>query len=492
MPPVLLKLRRVSVLSIKMDELIIKINNDGKQIFAFQGERLSDVLIRNGYYIPMPCGGKGRCGKCCVDLNGFSVLACRTFLTKDIEVSLPINGTNIYVHQGLIESEMFQGDVASFALDIGTTTVTLALLDGEDGVSETVTFKNPQTIYGADVITRINAVKTVGTEALRKLLIDEISKIIGELGKKYGFQKVNEITVCGNTTMLHIFWGEDCTTLGYAPYTPRFIGKRNGSALEFGFPFESKVRSLAGISAFVGSDVAAGLVTAEMPQEGRKNIWIDFGTNAEVAVFDSKEYITTATAAGPCFEGANISCGMPATDGAITRFILGGDNIPEITHLGKEPIGLCGTGLIDVVAELLKKGIIDSTGYLKIDKGFPICHNVVLTQKDIREFQLAKSAIRSGLETLLEKAGAKYEDVEKVYLAGGFSSFISVDSATICGLIPKVFSDRCVSLANAALRGTVMCAQGKADEQRVVELAMPIELNAQECFTDKFMEYIGF
>ncbi|MDD4120481.1 MAG: ASKHA domain-containing protein [Clostridia bacterium] len=475
-----------------MRQIVIKVKNDGREILASEGEILSKVLLRNGYDLPLTCGGKGTCGRCLVEKSGIGILSCSTFLTENMEIFIPYLEENIYVQQGIKETGKFHGDKACFALDIGTTTVTIALLDGEDGVTETVTFKNPQSRFGSDVISRINAVNIEGTEALKRPLIDSISNAINNLVKKYFLKAVREIFVCGNTTMLHIFWGEDCTTLGYHPYTARFLERKEGKSKEIGFPFECKVLSLSGISSFVGSDVAAGLVTAQIPREGKKSIWIDFGTNAEVAVFSSKEYITTSTAAGPCFEGANISCGMPATEGAITSFRLGESGIPEINYIGKKPIGLCGTGLIDVIAELIKHGIIDSTGYLTLEKGFPIINNIVLTQKDIREFQLAKAAIRSGIETLLDNSGTSYEEIDKVYLAGGFSSYISVESAAICGIIPRAFTDRCVSIANAALKGTILCAQGKADERLVVKLSKPVELNEQVKFNDTFIEYIGF
>ena len=453
------------------------------EIAPENGEKnLLELLRKKGYPVVAPCGGNGRCGGCKVFLNGQEVLACKTEIDDKCAVEIPerssIRSAPITENKGQTEGETY------FAVDIGTTTVTAALCHGKD-IVEATTFDNPQLTFGADVLSRIQNVKKAGVEALRRPLLSALDSAMRALSEKRNVFP-EKAYVCGNTVMLHLFWGEDPTPLGVAPYKPVFLNGREEKIPELN---EITVVSLPCVSSYIGADIAAGIASCPLPKKDKLSLLIDLGTNAEIALVGAERILTASAAAGPCFEGGNISCGMPATEGAVTAFSL---ERRRVSFIGTKPLGLCGTGLIDVIGQLRKANIIDETGFLSFKQGYPIAPSVILTQDDVRQFQLAKSAVRSGIDVLLKEAKITCGDVEKVYLAGGVSTGISVENAVYAGLLPTELAPVCVPAKNSALAGTVLYSYAPEKIEKVIEKARYIDLASTPLFSEYFIKNIDF
>ncbi len=454
---------------------------------SFEGSvLLSDILAEHGYFVPHPCGGRGTCKKCTVLLNGESVLACRSTLTEDATVLLP-DREQISTVTGGEETARLTENVC-LCLDIGTTTLALALVSlDEQRMIRTVTAPNPQRSFGADVISRIDHCMKNGVEDLQKVLLNQLHGMASSLLSSFGLTEVDTMYVSGNTTMLHLFFGVDCSPLGVSPYTPVFLETKTVPADSLGFSGIGNIVSLPGISAFVGADIVAGIHYVGKPEENYR-ILLDLGTNAEIALFSGDKILCTAAAAGPCFEGANISCGMSASEGAICAYSPDG----EITVIGGgEAKGLCATGLIDLITEAVRREDIDETGFLEEDP-LQVSEKVSLTGQDIREFQLAKSAIRAATECLISRAGITFEQVEGLYVAGGFSAGLNVKNAAYVGLIPEELEAKFKGINNASLLGTVKYACTGAAALPNLYNAEYADLSADPLFSNLFMEHMMF
>ena len=468
---------------------VLTVRQQGKrEDLFFEGEvLLSDLLATHGYFVPHPCGGRGTCKKCTVTLNGRSVLACRALLSSDGEVVLPDREVISSVIGG--DELGYLTERTCLCLDIGTTTLALALVSlDERRIVRTVTAVNPQRAFGADVISRIDHCRKNGVVDLQSVLLKELRSMIASLLSSFGLTEVDRMYVAGNTTMLHLFFGVDCSSLGVSPYTPVFLVERRVSAASLGLDGIGEVISLPGISAFVGADIVAGIDYVGEPSTDQYRILLDLGTNAEIALFRADTILCTAAAAGPCFEGANISCGMSARDGAICACAADG----SVSVIGDgEPKGICATGLIDAIAEGVRREDIDETGFLEEDS-MTVAGDVSLTGRDIREFQLAKSAIRAAMECLVHRAGISFDRVEGLYIAGGFSAGLNVKNATCVGLIPEELADRVKGINNASLLGTVKyaCTDGQGCPD--LECAEYADLSSDREFSDLFMEYMMF
>lgn len=463
----------------------IKIN--GTPCFAEIGERLSEILIREGKTVSHICGGKGSCKKCGVLVDGEEKLSCQYIIEKDVEVIFPEKQVN-----ELRESVGRSYSEDWLALDIGTTTLALALVCGGDsGHVRINSAPNPQCVFGADVISRIEYAAKNGVEDLQKAVVKGINELIRETHR----EKISEMYVSGNTTMLHILAGENPASMGAAPYEPVFLDKMEIDGGKVGIHHVEKLILLPSISAFVGADIVAGINIAGFPSDGKYKMLVDLGTNAEIVLYSQLDGICTSAAAGPCFEGANISCGMSATDGAIYSFKTpySREEVPEIKVIGNcRPEGICGTGLIDIIAELLRKGIIDETGFMECGE-YEITCGVSLNQRDVREFQLAKSAIYSGIISLIKNAGISFDDIEVLYVSGGFASKINIDNAVETGLLPEELKDKCVVLNNSCLSGTVLYSLEKRFRTFFADGNMRyVDLSCDENFSRLFIDNMEF
>ncbi len=447
------------------------------------GTILSDVLIKSDENLPHLCGGKGTCKKCLVLINGKEELSCQYEIKSDIDVVLPENN-KIASETGANE----YGEITEnccFCLDIGTTTLALALVSlDKKNIIIVKTATNPQRAFGGDVLTRIEYCNKNSVSELQTSLINKINIMINE----FGVNRINTLYVSGNTAMLHIFFGVDPSSIGVAPYTPVFLESKEINANKIGIKNIKKVISLPCISAFVGADLVAGINYGGLPENNKYNLLVDLGTNAEIVLYNKNKLFCTSAAAGPCFEGSNITCGMSATDGAIYSYSIDGS---YETINNTQPKGICGTGLIDIIAILLKKGIIDETGYMDCEEFF-ITENIKLTQKDIRQFQLAKSAVYSGISTILRESSISFRAIENLFISGGFSAKINIENAVKTGLLPKELKDKVIVLNNSSLLGTVKYACEKNDLSVYLKNTEYIDLSMNNFFSELFIENMEF
>lgn len=460
-------------------EIIQKDKN--RIIYAASGEKLSAVLMRNGISAEHPCGGKGICKKCCVIVNGETQLSCQYKINSDITVILP-DEEEIFSFSGAVESDKITENVC-LAFDIGTTTLALALVSlDENEIIKVITKTNPQRAFGADVMSRIEYCRQNGVKLLHESIIHALNQLVSEFGVT-----AKKLYVSGNTTMLHLFFGVDCSAMGVSPYKPEFLESRKVKASELSIKNVDEVISLPNISAFVGADIVAGLNYVGFPQEDKYNILVDLGTNAEIVLYSKDKLLCTAAAAGPCFEGTNISCGMSATDGAIYSY--SSDKAETIGNaLAK---GICATGLVDIISELVRNETIDETGYMDCEK-FNIAENVFINQEDIRQFQLAKSAVYSAIITLMNIQKVSFADIEKICIAGGFSSELNISNAIEAGLLPLELKSKYITLNNSSLLGTVKFACKKNDLSAILKNAQYIDLAADPMFSDLFIDNMMF
>ncbi len=461
-----------------MNKVII----NGETRFADDGTLLSDLLIKSDESVDHPCGGKGICKKCVVTVNGKEELSCQYIIKSDISVTVKNDG-EIYSETGAEETNVITDNLC-YALDIGTTTLALSLVSlDEKKIIKVITRTNPQRTFGADVMTRIDYCRKNGVNELQKAVISEINSIISE----FNLQNIEKLYVSGNATMLHLFFGIDCSAMGVAPYTPEFLESKIEKGENLGIIGVETVESLPSIAAFVGADLVAGLNFVGMPENGKHNLLIDLGTNAEIILFSKKSVLCTAAAAGPCFEGANISCGMSATDGAI--YVYSQD---EVKTVGNSPAkGICGTGLVDIISELIENEEIDETGFMECEC-FEIADGVYINQADIRQYQLAKSAVYSAILTLMKIKNVSFDDVDKMYISGGFSAKINIENAAETGLLPKELKNKCIAINNSGLLGTVKYACEKNELAVYIDKSTYVDLSSNPTFSDFFIENMMF
>ena len=593
-----------------------------------EGKRtLLALLKENRIFIDAPCGGKGSCGGCRVryeggapepsekerrvlkeeELRGGIRLACASVPQEDSRVVLFTKKTErmraLASEQRKGEPEGQAGSAYGIAVDIGTTTIAMSLLElpldpgGSGGIRRAVvTSVNHQRMYGADVISRIQAANEGRGEHLRELICSDLSRMAGELTASAGVpaERITRMAVAGNTTMCHLLRGLSCETLGRAPFAASDLSLWRGRCADLPglswLPAECVI--LPGISVFAGADLVAGIYAGSLEEETGPALLLDIGTNGEMALGGREGFLVTSAAAGPVFEGGGISCGMPGIPGAVTHVSLrrmgvkagpeemgvkagseernekaGPEEMgvkasfrrrnvkagseernvkagfkemgvkaipgersnpqkretPDVcgrdgrweteadgyrvsceTIGGERPAGLCGTGIIDAVSELVREGLIDENGTLKdpwFETGFPVAgERIRLTQQDIRQVQMGKAAIRAGIETLRKEyqagrgEGAGEEEMH-IFLAGGFGYDMKIENAVRIGLFPDEFAGRVTAAGNSSLKGAERFLTeedaGKAFD-RIVKHAKEIHLATHPGFADRYLKDMFF
>ena len=473
------------------------------------GETILTALSGCGIEIPTPCGGNGTCGKCAVRTSEGVKQACQSRVVDDMEIYPLVPGEEILVVLDTYESERpyvcDRGKGYGLAIDIGTTTLAFELIDMATAKRVcSHSTANSQRVIGADVITRIK-LATHGEQAqLHAYIIEDIWQGVTHILKNSGLHAddIGFVSIAGNTTMLHLLQNMPCDTLGVFPFTPVDIGMRCCAFAEvFGEGLlNAELLILPGISTYVGADIAAGILCCSRPRDKKPNLLIDLGTNGEMALFTNNRVLVTSTAAGPAFEAGNIAMGIASVPGAIAKVRY----FPEKNVFGYRtinnhlPIGICGTGVVDIAAELIRHNLADETGRLEdeyFNNGITITNDIVFTQKDMREIQLAKSAVRSGIEILLDVAGYSYNDVGRIFLAGGFGYRINLDSAVALGLIPPALAGKVVTVGNTSLGGAahvLLSPAAEADVKALVSRGEEINLSIYPRFNDLFMEHMMF
>jgi uncharacterized 2Fe-2S/4Fe-4S cluster protein (DUF4445 family) len=376
---------------------------------------------------------------------------------------------------------------------------------------------NPQAKRGADVISRIDYASKGGLEELSSLIRGEINSLIYELCNKNSIetQDIYDMTIVGNTTMMHLFLGVLPEYIAISPYIPVFSRSLLVDAKELGIDINpnGKCYLLPNISSYVGADTIGVVLSTGIYKGDGIKLALDIGTNGEMVLKDNDRLFACSTAAGPAFEGANITYGMRGARGAIDHISIDDGELKIHIIDDVPPIGICGSGLLDAVAVMLELRILDETGRILEPQG-ELFKNLIrngpngkefvlraydkeipINQKDIRELQLAKGAIRAGIEILLEEAGRGIEDIDTVYLAGAFGTFLSPESAIKIGLLPPLPLERVRSIGNAAGEGAKLTLIDK-EYRKIAESAAKevyyIELSSRKDFQDKFMDAMYF
>ena len=507
-------------------------------------ESLLQQLQKMNQFISAPCGGNGKCGKCAVrfkkgateitarDREVFTEeqlklgwrLACLSYPKEEYEIEIPDAEEKIFAQMDRTFSEQTKDGTSpkqldgsgtfqrksdyGIAIDIGTTTLAAVLVDLNTGKTvSAATGINHQRIYGSDVLSRIRASVDGRRFEMQRCIRQDLRKLIGELWT----ENIKKIVIAGNTTMCHLLRGFPCDRLGVAPFVPVDIGMMKGSAGELlGLKeFTAEVTILPGISAFIGADIASGAALLGMEATESYKLLLDIGTNGEMVLGKKDHLFAASTSAGPAFEGGNISCGMASIPGAISHVVIdekkkahvdgicgSGMSGHEISGAGISESGICGSGMIDLYAEFLRHGIVDEYGtYIDeyFENGYFLTDTVKFTQSDIRELQMAKAAIRAGIEILLQKAGINASQVENCYLAGGFGSQMDVRNAVKIGLIPPELNDKTVAAGNTALEGAKQYLLGRLTDpqlKKLIEDTKEVNLANEKEFEELYLQHM--
>lgn len=516
-------------------------------------ETIADIAKKYGVNIDQPCGGRSSCGKCKVMIEGpvadptdmdkavFSEeelnkgyrLACITKALPGMKVKVLdeneksakiLESIDILLDDGPADPSSELG----IAVDIGTTTVVVYLVRLKVGVIAVTSSINPQVAFGADVISRISYCEreSDGLSTMQVSIINQINKMIDEVVKNAGVNKsqIKEIVLAGNTTMEHIFAGYSPISIGRAPFIPLFYSAPELTASDLGLSLRSdvRVRLLPNISGFIGGDIVAGIIYSKMTEKKELSLLLDIGTNNEMVLGNKDFLCCTSAAAGPALEGAKITQGMRAASGAIDSVEISEDDL-TVTVIGNIPAkGICGSGLVDAVAEMVKSGVITKSGKfnkpenldnsklaarLNGTKASEITftlfekteedkeYNVSLRQKDVREVQLAKGAIATGIELLLKETAHSMNDIDNIYIAGAFGNYLNFEKAIKIGILPEIQREKIYALGNSAGLGacSFLSEENLWEKAKVVmEKAKLLELPTHKDFQDAFIRNLSF
>jgi uncharacterized 2Fe-2S/4Fe-4S cluster protein (DUF4445 family) len=506
-----------------------------------------------------PCDGAGICGKCLVRLDpealtaleagvevgggngqGALVLACDARVRADIAATIPdrgdknlaivdhglatartlaphiavmhaSDGCTVWAGQELIASLPNRVANLGIAVDIGTTTLVVALVDlGSGDELAVASALNPQTAYGHDVLSRIHfAAEPDGLATMQRALVDGLNVLIRQVCQRAGVDTghIHEAVLGGNTCMLHIAAAVNPAPLGRAPYRPSLTGGSHLRAAELGLGIAAHGLAYLPpvVSGFVGADITAGILATDLHRSRQTALLLDIGTNGEMVLAHAGELWATSTAAGPAFEGVNIECGMRAAPGAVDTV-----SATDVHTISDAPaIGICGSGLVDLVSCLVRSGAIGKNGRFEAKAVPPVGNwderegrcllrlsdGVVLTQKDVRQVQLAKAAIRAGLDALLAGAKVRRQDVERVLVAGSFGYHLRPDSLAGSGLLPAKLAAKVEAVGNTCKAGAVTLLSNAGTRRELESVAArvrSIELANDAAFARRFVEQMAF
>lgn len=479
------------------------IQNQTVTEIPFEGTPTLDaVLTEAGISAPHPCGGRGICGKCAVDVTGAvslpneiekktgTRLSCQVVLLGDATVTLRDTGVGMRIESEARTATEAKHPMAGHygaAVDIGTTTVALRVYDLADGtlVGQAAAL-NPQRSIAADVMGRIDAATHGEASLLQSQITDCISSLLSEAtaGKNI---TVDALVLSGNTTMLYLLVGRDPSSLATAPFAADTL-----------FDTETEILGIPAylppcMGAFVGADITAALLTSGVCNKKGTFLLCDIGTNGEIALVRDGQLLVTSTAAGPAFEGVGISSGCMGVSGAIDRVWAVDGALHFTTIDGKPPIGICGSGLIDAVATALSLELIDETGAMEEDE--IALGGIKLLPEDVRALQLAKAAIAAGIDTLLDEAGISADEIDEFVIAGGFGSHLAPVSAAAIGLLPKVLVPRIRTIGNGSLDGAtkVLLDTDKRDALRgIAASATLVNLGGNPKFNAYYIDKMMF
>jgi uncharacterized 2Fe-2S/4Fe-4S cluster protein (DUF4445 family) len=418
-------------------------------------------------------------------------LACFSSCTGDIILEVEQFNHIILADESEFEFEPQEG--YGVAVDLGTSTLVAQLISLEDGkVLQAETMLNPQQRFGADLISRIQACIDGHAAEMTGIIRASIGSMIGQMLRKHPV-KIRKAVLVGNTVMQHLFSGSDVAPLSTYPFQPADTGERIFTAEKLGwnFPVGEDVIFFPSIGGFVGSDILAGIAATGLHRGESYTALIDLGTNGEVVVGNRERIVCASTAAGPAFEGANISAGMRAVTGAISSFRMEGGHLSATVIGNGTARGICGSALIDAVALLRETGAIGSYGeILSGDTNIPLTGKISLTQKDIHEFLLAKAALATGLSILTNQLSLVQEDIQEIFIAGGFGNYIHLPHLSETGAIGLPV-EKIRKMGNTALIGAKMFLfNGLPLAEEILKITNHISLEKEAGFQDVFISHL--
>ncbi|MDL2253163.1 ASKHA domain-containing protein [Ruminococcaceae bacterium OttesenSCG-928-I18] len=491
---------------------------------------LHELMRKAEIDIGIPCAGNHTCGKCRVlvqgqtdevgvaeaclltkeDIRNGVRLACFCKVRGAITLTLPGKGPERILTNGVKAvapgHPMMEPGFYGAAIDIGTTTVACYLFDSTGNLVDSISEMNRQRRFGADVISRIQYCIQNGRADVHEAIVRQLEKMLDRLAGKAGIPRgdIRAAVVTGNTIMLHLFANLDPEGMGSLPFTPESL---------FDWESEKLLRGVRTylppcVSAYVGADLLCCVLTSESYHRDGLSCVVDIGTNGEMALCNRGVLSCCSTAAGPAFEGAGISCGMMAAEGAISHVQPVENGYRWQTIGNTEPRGVCGSGVVDTVNALLRTGALLPSGRLceaqpyveRLENKSTLAFrypgtDLSFTQEDVRQLQLAKAAIYGGMQTLLADGKVRFEDLDVLYLCGGFGSYLDLHSAEGIGLIPKGTADKTVVLGNGAAAGAARILMSRAQRDTLRQLrdnCRYIELSADETFMEYYVEAMSF
>ncbi len=543
-------------------EITVWSENKKKVYECHEGESLYDTFVRYDKHFSAPCGGKGKCLKCIIQIidgeipitkaderaftkeelkNGFR-LACKAKPKTKCEIrnfygrkkkygivtefqavpaadknerkSAPV-GTEREFTDNNMKKKTGKNEVFIIAIDIGTTTIAMQVNKGADvRIVRERSIMNPQRIYGADVMARIRASIDGEKEKLTKILRSEMEKGMDRLVKEADIKwpQIAAVVITGNTAMLHFLLGYPTDSLSKHPFKPKSI---KGEEIPYHEIFRKKRKArlmiMPGISAFIGADIMAGILALEIHKREEITLLVDLGTNGEMVLGNQQKLLCTSTAAGPAFEGGNITWGTASVEGAVCSVNIDENGTEIKTIMDGKAIGICGTGIIEALSEFLRCKIMDETGLLRepyFEEGVTLAatgegRRIRIYQKDIRELQMAKAAVAAGIKTLVKAYGIRLGDITNVYLAGGFGYQLNIEKAMGIGLLPKELKNKVIPVGNSALRGAVLYGlsegkgkknkkAGKAACRKIVKITEEIYLGEDSYFKEHYIDEMNF
>jgi uncharacterized 2Fe-2S/4Fe-4S cluster protein (DUF4445 family) len=540
----------------------IRLTPDDSSIFVEDDQTLLEALIASGIFLRADCGGKRRCGKCTIkisepdraavsppesseisflgekELEHGSRLACCVEVHGDTGIEIPTTSrlspevaqkgpTILFDKLAALKPQAAAGRYG-LAVDLGTTTIAVYLCDlASAEVTASISVRNPQVLFGDDVMSRIGAV--VQQEdvlfRLQKMVIKSIEWGTTSLCRSTRINPtaIQKMVVVGNTTMIHLFVGENPTSIGLFPYEPQFVEAKQFDAIEVGFRFnpDAQIHTLPLITGFIGADIVGAALAAELSYTRPGTMLVDVGTNGEIMFLGKDGLVATSCATGPAFEGAAIRHGMHAVSGAIDAVKIDGrvnevicSVIQKTPEKPKKIAGLCGTGVVSAVAELVKSGFILPDGafngelnspHLRTDANdapeFVLAaaeqaegnREITFTQKDVRAIQLAKGALRTGIDLLCQEAGI--ERPQKILLAGAFGSYIRKKDALTIGMFPEINEEDITVVGNAAGAGAILSLFEPVYFKKAEELTQTtrvLDLASHPNFQETFLKSLSF
>lgn len=498
------------------------------------------IIRSTGRPIETACDGRGVCGRCRIELgageylvNGkplsvkpgewVSALACLTTLAESPSwsIRLPeelgeIRGVAHFTEKIDTDFNPLRRDAGALgmAVDIGTTTVALLIMDLSDGsVIGRGTALNAQAELADDVASRISriAADEKALDELRALVAETINRLAAETAAEAGvdLNDIKAIVIAGNTVMTHIFFGVSPVSIGVSPFTPVFLEREPGSAVDFGLNAapSATLWTLPAISGYIGGDIVADLLVSELGGSGGVEVLIDIGTNCEIVLFDGKDFWAGSAAAGPAFEGAGVSRGVRAVPGAIEKFGLDEDSRPvvELIPGANRPVGVCGSAIVDFIAHAFDKGMINQAGRFDKDKlakaglmvetpvgaACRLIENIFITERDIEQILKAKAAVYGGLKSMVEDRGLEFSDIKRVLLAGGFANHVDIVNAMAIGMLPELPLAVFKIVGNGALAGaaSILLNRGLVDTAKsVAATPKAAPLNQSPGFENNFID----